>query len=442
MRQAIGLWAPLLVGMVAWSATAHDIPDARVDRSIQATLTPGRLRVDYEVSLAELSLVQDLRQLGVEAAGGDRRGWFERYAQVVGPLDAKGLLVVVNGVEIELRVVGFDLTVEGHPRFTFHFEADVPPAGRLAINDTNYASSEGTSRLALRTVEGVGVRGDLLPTDVSAIAIRPVWQLSDAEEWRTRRLIVDYARLAVPPTAILVATTASSPPPSASVSASSGLSSLLDRAGDRAWPALLLGALVLGAAHALQPGHGKTIVAAAAVGQGGSPWRGAWLGLATAAVHLTSVALIAAVLAATRTSRPAEIHLALARLAGFAITSVGLWRVGRCLAGFAEHDHRQEVEEGGPRGLLSVALAGGIVPCWDAVALILLADGLERLPLGLVLLSAFSLGMAGVLVLVGLLAGRARDRLDRSDFGGRWGRWFGLAGSLVLTIMGLSMMVG
>jgi ABC-type nickel/cobalt efflux system permease component RcnA len=439
MRRCFGPFAFWLASLISLQSIAHDIPDARVDRSIQATLSPGRLRVDYEVSLAELTLVQDLRQLGIDAAGGDRRAWFERYAQVIGPLDAKGLLVVVNGDEIELRVVGFDLTVEGHPRFTFHYEADIPPAGRLAINDTNYASSEGTSRLALRPFDGVEVRGDSLPTDVSAIAIRPVWQLTDAEERRTRRLIVEYAGSAAPTKVAPVATT-TSPRPSAS--ASSGLSSLLDRAGDRAWPALLLGALVLGAAHAVQPGHGKTIVAAASIGQGGSHWRGAWLGLATAAVHLASVALIAAVLAATRASRPAEIHRDLARLAGFAIASVGLWRVGRGLAGFGVHDHRPETDGLHRRGWLTIALAGGIVPCWDAVALVLLADGLDRLPLGLALLGAFSLGMAGVLVVVGLLAGRARARFDRPEGGGRWGRRFGLAGSLVLTILGLSMMAG
>ena len=35
--------------------------NARVDRSIQATLAPGRLAIDYEVSLSELTLTQDLR---------------------------------------------------------------------------------------------------------------------------------------------------------------------------------------------------------------------------------------------------------------------------------------------------------------------------------------------------------------------------------------------
>ena len=165
MRRSIS--ACRLVAIAVTPAAAHDIPNARVDRSIQATLGPGRLRVDYEVSLAELTLAQDLRQLVGDLPGTDRRGWFEAYGREVGPLNAKGLLVLVDGTEVDLKATGFDLVVEGHPRYTFHLEAEVPPSGRLALNDTNYAASEGTSRLALRAVGGVAVRGDSMPTDVT-----------------------------------------------------------------------------------------------------------------------------------------------------------------------------------------------------------------------------------------------------------------------------------
>ena len=50
-------------------------------------------------------------------------------------------------------------------------------------------------------------------------------------------------------------------------------------------------------------------------------------------------------------------------------------------------------------------MAGGLVPCWDAVALIVLAEAMGRLGLGVILLVAFSLGMAAVLVAVGWAAG-------------------------------------
>jgi nickel/cobalt transporter (NicO) family protein len=427
--------------VLAWitPGLAHDIPNARVDRSIQATIGPSKLRVDYEVSLAELTLIQDLRQLGGEVPGGDRRAWFEQYGKVTGPLNAKGFLVVVDGQEVDAKFVGFDLTVEGHPRFTFHFEAAIPESGRLLLNDTNYLASEGTSRLALRPVEGVEVRGDDLPVDVSRIEIKPVWQLNDAQERRTRRLTVDYSR-SIGPSAIqpipepVIQSRPTLPP--------IGLSQLLDRAAGRAWPALLLAALVLGAAHAIQPGHGKTVVAASSLGRGGGPFRGALLGLATATVHMASVALIALALWVTRSRASGEIHLTLARLAGFVIAAIGLWRFGRHLAGFGEHGHPVDLnaKDHSSRRLIPLALAGGIVPCWDAVALVLVSEALGRLPLGLALLGAFSLGMASVLVLVGLAAGRFRASVDRFDPEKRWERRLGILGGLILAAIGLSMM--
>src|SRR4051794_22055980 len=139
-------FAVLLLGLtLAGRAGGHDIPNARVDRSIQVTLTPGRLAVDYEVSLSELTLTQDLTKLIGALPGADRRDWFDAYGRETGPLDGRGLLTVVDGRPIELRFGGFDLIVEDHPRYRFRYEADLPPSGRLTFQDINYAESEGTS---------------------------------------------------------------------------------------------------------------------------------------------------------------------------------------------------------------------------------------------------------------------------------------------------------
>ncbi len=427
----------MLVILAAGPSVAHDIPNARVDRSIQATLSTGRLRVDYEVGLADLTVAQDLRQLGEEIPAGDRRGLFEAYGRRVGPLNAKGLVVAVDGAEVDLRQVGFDLREEGHPLFTFHFEAEVRPSGRLTLVDTNYETGEGTSRLAIRAIDGVAARGDSLPTDVSQIPIRPVWQLGDSEERRTRRLAVDYGPTTAPG--------GKSPSPARSSvpdsrPATSGLSRLLDGAGGRAWPALLLASVLLGMGHAIQPGHGKTLVAAAALGPGGGPFRGAALGLVTATAHLASVALIALGVWATRAARLGEVHQALARLAGFAIAAVGAWRLGRHLAGFADHDGPGPGRAASGRGLLALGVAGGIVPCWDAVALLVVAAAIDRLGLGLALLAGFSLGMAAVLVAVGATAGRFRAALAPSEGRDRWERRFGIAGGAILMVIGLALL--
>ena len=81
------------------------------------------------------------------------------------------------------------------------------------------------------------------------------------------------------------------------------------------------------------------------------------------------------------------------------------------------------------RGLVGLGLAGGLVPCWDAVGLVVLAAALGRLAAGVGLVLAFSAGMAAVLVAVGWLAwkfksvssgSQSRDQMAARARSGRW----------------------
>jgi nickel/cobalt transporter (NicO) family protein len=439
--------APKLFLILWWAAPAraHDIPNARVDRSLQATLAPGRLAIDYEVSVSELTLTQDLRALIGGLPGADRRAWFDRYGAETGPLNAKGLLLMLDGRPLDLRCRGFDLAVEEHPRYTFHYEVPLPPRGRLSIRDTNFAASEGTSRLAVRGRGDVAVEGDDLPPDVDLIPARPVWQLSDAEERRTKHVEVSFrgpapapARAGLPLAPKVRAPAAESPAPPAV--RSDRLSRLLDRASGGSLLGLSLIAFVLGVAHAIQPGHGKTLVAAAVVAGRGTWLRGALLAVITTLTHTGSVVLVAAGLWWARTSRFEAIHVGLARAAGFLIAAIGLWRLGRHLAGFGEHDGDDHAPADlGARGVVGLGVAGGLVPCWDAVGLIVLAEAVGRLALGLALLLAFGLGMAVVLVAVGAMAARFRQLVARREWDedGVWEQRLGIASSLVLSSIGV-----
>ena len=112
--------------------------------------------------------------------------------------------------------------------------------------------------------------------------------------------------------------------------------------------------------------------------------------------------LIAAVLWYTGTSRVGTIHLGLAQAAGFVIAASGFWRLGRHLGGHGEHEIEAHGAIGAqPLGLIGLGLAGGLVPCWDAVGLLVMAAALGRLAAGVGLVLAFSAGMAAVLVVVG-----------------------------------------
>ena len=435
----------IAVALLAWSLAAdgHDIPNARVDRSIQVDVKAGRLRVDYELGLSELTLTQDLRALIGSLPGADRRGWFDRYGKVVGPLNAAGLEVIVDGRPLTLRTLGYDLAITDHPRYTFHFEADLPPGGRLVVRDTNYGAGEGTSRLAIRGVDGVAVKGDDLPGDVSRIAICSPWQMSGVEEKRTRQVEVEFG-----PGGSRGGVESDRASPEGLEGLESGpslegLSRLLD-ASEISVLGLFLIAFGLGAAHAIQPGHGKSLVAAASIGEHGGWSRGMALAVIITASHMGGVLTVAMVLWLTGATSYIEINRRLAQAAGFLIATIGFWRLGRHLGGHSEHPQEAEAEAGGvPRGarsLLGLGLAGGMVPCWDAVVLVLLAEAIDQLGLGLVLLSAFSLGMATVLVAVGVIAGHLRGLIGRSAGGEAWARRLGILGSAAIATIGLYMM--
>ncbi len=441
IRRAL-LLALLLLGGSP-STQAHDIPDARVDRGIQVRLDPGRLRLDYEVSLAELTLIQDLRSLGGDPRAPDREHLLRRYGDLTGPLNARGLLVEIDGQPLDLAFRSFDLhTDEPHPRFVFHFEGRLPEKGRLWLRDTNYVSSEGISRLAL-AANHLAVQGYDGPSDLESVPYRPVWQLTDEEERRTKEVTVTFEGMITNGPALVTppAVPAPTPAPSRPTEAGSTLAPLLDRAARHSLPLVLLAAMGLGAAHALQPGHGKTLVAAASLSTRGGVFSAALLAIVATFAHIGGVAAIAAILWWTGTDRYRALDTALVSGAGFLITVVGLWRLGWHLGGNKEGGHHRAVPATDHGGLVSAGFAVGLTPCWDAVLLVVLAAALGRLGLGLLLLAAFSAGMAGVLVAVGLAAGMVRSRLVANDATARlWERRLGLLSGAILTLLGLAML--
>ena len=62
------------------------------------------------------------------------------------------------------------------------------------------------------------------------------------------------------------------------------------------------------------------------------------------------------------------------------------------------------------RDLLTLGIAGGIVPCPEALAILLLAIGLHQAWLGMLAIVAFSVGLAGVLVAFGAVVALAQSR--------------------------------
>lgn len=85
--------------------------------------------------------------------------------------------------------------------------------------------------------------------------------------------------------------------------------------------------------------------------------------------------------------------------------------------GLGSHSHAVPGPDGAPvtwRSLLALGISGGLLPCPSALIVMLGAIALHRVAFGLVLIVAFSIGLATTLVTIGLLmvySGRALGRL-------------------------------
>lgn len=198
----------------------------------------------------------------------------------------------------------------------------------------------------------------------------------------------------------------------------------------------VLGAVVVGAAHALAPGHAKTVTAAYLAGGAARTRHAAALGAAVALMHTAT----AFVLAATLVLLPWSPGLgpgagaALTTTAGLVLVTVGVSmlrsRHGRAGHG-ADQGHSHDHQPGSGhhrsplsrRGLLAVGAAGGLLPS-PSVLLVLSTTWLAGRPgLGLALVVAFGVGLACTVAGIGLAAGAGRRAFDRrAGLGGRLAR--------------------
>jgi ABC-type nickel/cobalt efflux system permease component RcnA len=217
-----------------------------------------------------------------------------------------------------------------------------------------------------------------------------------------------------------------------------------------------------GAAHALSPGHGKSIVAAYLVGSRGTARHAVLLGLTVTVTHTIGVfALGLITLSLSQFIVPDRLYPWLNLVSALLIVCVGLsvlrWRVrewrrpGR--GDVQDHHHGHDHDHHGHshdhshdpalglRRLLGVGISGGIIPCPTALVVLLAAISLHRVGYGLVLILAFSVGLAAAMTGIGLLAVSAKRAFGRVDFERGVVRLLPALSALVVLGLGLAMTV-
>ena len=231
-------------------------------------------------------------------------------------------------------------------------------------------------------------------------------------------------------------------------------------------------AIFLGASHALSPGHGKTIVAAYLIGSSGRVRDAVLLGLTVTATHVASVmALGAAALAASQYFVPEQIYPYLGCFSGLLILAIGSGMLVVRLGGAKghthpahgghshhtqghdhTHDHGEHGEIDRPpskddsgsrslRGLISLGISGGIVPCPSAMVILLTAVAFRRILFGMALVVSFSMGLAVVLIAIGIAMVKVRALASRADRSGRFISRLPIVSACVIMILGFGIAV-
>ena len=526
-RPAWMVLAFLTVLLAPHSAAAHPMGNFSVSHYAGIHIDRDTIELKYLIDMAEIPTFQEMQQTGISAAAGD--------PNLAGYLDAKarefqhGLAVELNGRLLELHMVSqnviFPPGAGNLPtmKFGFIYRAPMPDSCRasnceVVYSDTNFADRSGWKEIVVsvgpgvalvnsnasaldRSMQLVNYPTDLLnspPQDLSArivfsnelrftqsarggepkitTPLKPVPQITAARMGPAATPSVPKQPHDQKAPEILSLT------PNRQGTPRNAFTELIAKQQIGFWFALLAALIAagLGALHALEPGHGKTIVAAYLVGSKGTIRQAILLGLIVTVTHTAGVYMLgAATLYAQRYILPEKLYPLLGVLSGLLIAGMGVYLLlSRFLGtefghqhGPGGHDHgsfwkSKESDSTVPkdslnferqagsrvtltqktagrdekvsiRSLLLLGISGGIVPCPAAIVVLLSAVALHRVGFGLFLIVWFSIGLAAVLIGMGLVAVCARRLMSRLPTEGPLiQRWLPMTSAAMITALG------
>jgi ABC-type nickel/cobalt efflux system permease component RcnA len=448
-------------------AAAHPLGNFTVNTSARIVVLPERVELTHVVDMAEIPTFQELGLIDADgdgsASAAEVDAWGRRRA---GELLAD-LSLVVDGMDVALSTVSSTAELRpgqgglGTLRLETRYAGDVPTGGEAEFVDRTFRGRAGWREVVVTTSGGAMTTASSAPTESPSAALT-----SYPQDLLSSPLNVTRAAFSFSATGGGL-----SGPGGSGVVPGDGTSSAVERAGtdgglagllanaDRTTSLVALSLLIafgFGALHAMGPGHGKTLVAAYLVGADRRLRHATAVGVAVAAMHTASVlALGVAIMLAGRSFAPEVAYPWFGTVAGaVAVVLGGSLLATRLRRGPASDEHRhphaddhehahphERVHANGElswRTMGSIALAGGILPSPSALLTLLAAVALGRVPFGLALIGAFSLGLAGALVVVGAVAVRTRHAVSRR-LSGRWERVVPIGSAAAILTVGLVM---
>jgi nickel/cobalt exporter len=463
-------------------ALAHPLGNFTINRYSGIELNGTDLRIHYVVDMAEIPAFQEKQNIGPGQTYADANAYLDHEVSQL----SKNLSLEVDGQPGTLRasdrLLSFPPGQGGLSTLRIEVLYTAPAVAlgthALVYRDANYAGRLGWREITARASGQAQLRGSSVPTESVSNELK-----SYPQDRLTTPLDVTQARMT------LVPGLGGGSLPAFLDKAQGGFRVVQDRyselvaARDLTPIALALSlvlAVGLGAAHALSPGHGKAVMAAYLVGTRRSPRHAAILGGTITVTHTIGVfALGGVTLLASAVITPERLYPYLTLASGLTVAALGIGLLisrtrlameagvlqpartgpGAELAlaghghvhdhfithdhGLGEHSHQPPQPGAGMGSLVAMGVAGGLLPCPSALIVMLSAIALHRVAFGMILIVAFSIGLALMLTGIGVALAAGAPLLtrlpwrDKLPSGLRLARVISVGAALVIAIAGI-----
>lgn len=472
----------LVLALPASVAKAHLIDSANIDQYTRLEVGLKSIHVHYILNMGDFPAYLERRAIDTNIDAKLSPEEQKIYLDKKIPELLAQLSLKINDSPVALHLVSKDLSfpaltipdVEGQlitMQLVLDLEAQLPETSsplQIEYSNNNFTDGSGWREIVVRPLDGLTLSDPALENDLShELQSYPESMKSTLLDVRSVSFRAALGGSAAQPTS----------PPSTAAGTQRTAQPEDQFARLIAVPELtpplilfsLLLSLVLGAGHALTPGHGKAIVGAYLVGNRGKAKDAVILGLTTTITHTSSVFLLGFVtMLVSNYILPERLFPWLELTSGVLVVVIGLRMFWQRLLDFArygyvpqhshddhhhDHDHNHDHEHGphththdAPpltlRGLLALGISGGLLPCPSALVVMLGAIALHRIAFGMLLIVAFSLGLAGVLTGIGLLLVYAQRLFERIPSDGRLIRGVSVLSAAVVTGAGLVITIG
>jgi len=450
----LGLWLPN-----SSPVQAHPLGNFTINRYSQLVPTHDQITIHYLVDMAEVPTFNEMQTIDMNNDQTMSEAEADHYLSEISARLGDNLSLTINGEVVPLTIDQKDISIQTGEGdlpillLTFEYTAPLPSAEawQVTYEDNNYQERIGWLEVIVKPTEMVDLLGSTAPNeDISN-------GLQDYPDDLSANPFMTSARFNFVPIETTIASSEIAEKQSEIIQETPSVNrSLL---GDGIIPQItaswitdhintpfgLLIAIMLafgwGGAHALTPGHGKTVVAAYLVGSRGTMRHAILLGLTTTLTHTLGVfALGIITLFLSRFILPEQLYPWLGAISGLLVVTIGFSMLRDQWQGLNsshhhhhhhhhhhshhhhhhddDHSHHHHHHHMPPdeaitwRSLLALGVSGGLVPCPSALILMLVAIGLNQVGVGLVLVVIFSVGLAAVLTTIGILFVHARRWLE------------------------------